>query len=100
MKVLIAPARFYAICWRFIVIPAATRSQHIMIFEESVPLKVLTSEKLLLSKVGDSVEEALVQSVRVMLTCYGHRECSSLTDASQKILSQKVSRNIGAASKL
>ena len=28
-----------------------------------------------LSKVRDSVEEALVQSAPVMLTCFGHREC-------------------------
>ena len=40
-----------------------------------------------LSKIGDStlyVEEAHVQSTPVRLTCYGHQECSSLTDAGQK----------------
>ena len=82
MKVLITPARLCAMCWQFIVIPAATRSHHIMAFWKSAPLKVLTSGTLPLSKVGDSVE------------------CSSLTDASQKIWSRNVSRNIGASSKL
>ena len=46
---------------------------------KSVALKVLKSGRLTLS-----VEEALVQSAPVMLTCYGHRECSSLTVAGQK----------------
>ena len=58
----------------------------IMAFGKSVPLKVLTSGTLPLSKVGDSVEEALVQSAPIILTSYGRRECSSLTDASQKII--------------
>ena len=100
MKVLITPARLCAMCWQFIVIPAATRSHPIMAFGKSVPLKVLTSGSLSLSKVGDSVEEALSQSAPVMLTSYGRRECSSLTDASQKIWWRKVSRNIGVSSKL
>ena len=66
-------------------------------------LKVLRSETLSLSKVGDVtlfVEEALEQSTSFMLSCYGHPECSSLTDARQKIWSLKVSRSIGAAPKL
>ena len=70
---------------------------------KGVALKVLTSEALSLSKVGDmtlSVEEALEQSTSFMLSCYGHPECSSLTGARQKIWSQKVSRSIGAAPKL
>ena len=56
-----------------------------------------------LSNVGDStlyVEEARVQSAPTRLTCYGHQECSSLTDAGQKIWSRKVPRNISDASKL
>ena len=51
-------------------------------------LKVLRSRRRPLPEVGDitlSVEEALVQSAPVMLTCYGHRECSSLSDAGQKV---------------
>ena len=54
---------------------------------KGVALKVLRSETLSLSKVGDmtlSVEEALEQSTSFMLSCYGHPECSSLTDARQK----------------
>ena len=56
-----------------------------------------------LSKAGDStlsVEEARVQSAPFRLTCYGHQECSSLTDAGPKIWSRNVPRNISAASKL
>ena len=56
-----------------------------------------------LSKVGDStlsVEEARVQSAPIRLTCYCHQECSSLTDAGQKIWSRKVPRNSRAALKL
>ena len=70
---------------------------------KSVALKVLRSETLSLSKVGDMtlfVEEALEQSTSFMLSCYGHLECSSLTDARQKIWSRKVSHSIGAAPKL
>ena len=55
---------------------------------KGVALKVLRSETLSLSKFGDmtlSVEEALEQSISFMLSCYGHPECSSLTDARQKI---------------
>ena len=55
---------------------------------KSVALKVLRSGRLPLSDVSDitlSVVEALVQSTPVMLTCHGHRECSSLTDAGQKV---------------
>ena len=51
-------------------------------------LKVLRSGRLPLSDVGEitlSVEEAIVQSAPVMLTRYAHRECSSLTDAGQKV---------------
>ena len=33
--------------------------------------------------------EARVQSAPVRLTCHGHQECSSLTDAGQKIWSRK-----------
>ena len=67
---------------------------------KGVALKVLRSETLSLSKVGDmtlSVEETLEQSTSFMLSCYGNPECSSLTDARQKIRSRKVSRSIGAA---
>ena len=70
---------------------------------KGVALKVLRSETRSLSKVGDMtlfVEEALEQSTSFMLSCYGHPECSSLTDARQKIWSRKVSRSIGAAPKL
>ena len=55
---------------------------------KNVALKVLRSGRLPLSEDGDiklSVEEAIVQSTLVMLTCYGHRECSSLSDAGQKV---------------
>ncbi len=55
---------------------------------KSVALKVIRSGRLPLSEVGDitlSVEEALVQSAPVMLTCCGNRECSSLADAGQKV---------------
>ena len=55
---------------------------------KSVALKVLRSERLSLSEVGDItlyVEEALVQSAPVMLTCYGDRECSSLSGSGQKV---------------
>ena len=70
---------------------------------KGVALKGLRSKTLSLSKVGNmtlSVEEALEQSTAFMLSCYGHPECSSLTDARQKIWSRKVSRSIGASPKL
>ena len=70
---------------------------------KGVALKVLRSETLSLSKVGNmtlSVEEALEQSTSFMLSCYGHPECSSLTESRQKIWSRKVSRSIGSAPKL
>ena len=50
---------------------------------ESVALNVLGSGRPGVGNKTLSVEEALVQSASVMLTCYGHRECSSLTDAGQ-----------------
>ena len=56
-----------------------------------------------LSKFGDStlsVEEPRVHTAPVRLTCYGHQECSSLTDAGQNIWSQKVPLNISVTSKL
>ena len=70
---------------------------------KSVALKTIRSATLPLSNVGDttlSVEEALVQSAPIMLSCYGHPECSSLTDARQHIWlwSRKVLRKIGAVS--
>ena len=67
---------------------------------KGVALKVLRSETLSLSEVGDMtlyVEEALEQSTSFVLSCYGHPECSSLTESRQKIWSRKVSRSIGAA---
>lgn len=70
---------------------------------KAVAVKVLRSGILSLSKLGDislSVKDTLAQSTRFMLSCYGHPECASLTDARQKIWSQKVSRSIGAAPKL
>lgn len=70
---------------------------------KGVTLKVLRTGKLSLSKVGDitvSVEEALVQATHFILSCYGRPECTSLTDARQKIWSRKVSQSIGAAPKL
>ena len=70
---------------------------------KGVALKVLRSETLSLSKVSDMtlfVEEALEQSTSFMLSCYGHPECSSLTDTRQKMWSRKMSRSIGAASML
>ena len=70
---------------------------------KGVALKELRSETLSLSKVGNmtlSVEEVLEQSTSFMLSCYCHPECSSLTDARQKIWARKVSRSIGAAPKL
>ena len=70
---------------------------------KGVALKVLRSETLSLSKVGDMtlfVEEGLEQSTSFMLSCYRYPEYPSLTDARQKIWSQQVSRSIGAAPKL
>ena len=54
---------------------------------KGVALKVLRSETLSLSEVGDMtlyVEEALEQSTSFMLSCYGHPECSSQTESRQK----------------
>lgn len=70
---------------------------------KGVALKILRSGALSLSKVGDvtaSIQDALLQATPFILSCYGHPECTSLTDARQKIWSQKVSRSIGAAPKL
>ena len=41
-----------------------------------------------------------MQATNFMLSCYGHPECTSLTDARQKIWSWKVSQRTGAAPKL
>ena len=104
MKPLTRTARLWAICWR--QSHGLTGCDPVATYHgigKGVALKVLRSETLSLSKVGDmtlSVEEALEQSTSFMLSCYGHPECSSLTDARQKIWSRKVSRSISAAPKL
>ena len=70
---------------------------------KGVALKILRSSGLSLSKVGDitsSVQDALGQSTPFVLSCYGHPESASLTDARQKIWSRKVLRSLGAAPKL
>lgn len=70
---------------------------------KGVTLNILRTGKLSLSKVGDitvPVEEAVVQATHFILSCYGRPECTSLTDARQKIWSRKVSQSIGAAPKL
>ena len=70
---------------------------------KGVALKILRSSGFSLSKVGDitsSVQDALGQSTPFVLSCYGHPESASLTDARQKIWSRKVSRSLGAAPKL
>ncbi|KAJ4918215.1 hypothetical protein JOQ06_000075 [Pogonophryne albipinna] len=70
---------------------------------KGVALKVLRSNVHSLSNVGDincSVEDAVQQSTRFLLSCYGHPECESMTEARQKIWSTKVSRSIGGAPKL
>jgi hypothetical protein len=67
---------------------------------KGVALKALKSNAHNLSKVGDtnsSLQDAIQQSTRFMLSCYGHPECESMTAARQKIWSTKVSRRIGAA---
>jgi len=70
---------------------------------KGVALKVLRSSGLSLSNIGDitsSVQDAIEQSIPFILSCYGHPESTSLTDARQKIWSRKVSRSLGAAPKL
>lgn len=70
---------------------------------KGVALKVLRSNKHTLSSVGDvnsSVEEAVEQATKFILSCYGHPECGSMTEARQKIWSTKVSRSIAGAPKL
>ena len=70
---------------------------------KGVALKILKTGNLSLSYVGDitaSVEEAFGQATQFILSCYGHPECLSLTDARQKIWSRKVSHSIAAAPKL
>ena len=55
---------------------------------KGVALKVLRSNKHTLSSVGDvnsSVEDAVQQATKFMLSCYGHPECGSMTEARQKI---------------
>ncbi len=47
-----------------------------------------------------SVEETLVQATSFMLSCYGHPECTSPTDALQKIWFREVLQSVGAALKL
>ena len=64
---------------------------------------LLRSGGLSLSKVGDitiPVQDSLGQSTSSIVSCYGHPESASLTDARQKIWSLRVSRSIGAAPKL
>ena len=71
---------------------------------KGIALKVLRSGGLSLSKVGDissSVEEdAFGKSTSFIVSCYGHPESASLTDARQKIWSLRVSRSIDAAPEL
>ena len=70
---------------------------------KGIALKVLRSSGLSLSTVGDitsSVQDALGQSTSFIVSCYGHPESASLTDARQKIWSLRVSRSIGASPKL
>ena len=70
---------------------------------KGVTLKVLRTSNLSLSKIGDitvSIEEAVVQATHFILSCYGRPECTSLTDARQKIWSRKVSQSTSAAPKL
>ena len=88
MKVLMAPARLRAV---LLAVRDLTGCDTVATYHgirKNVALKVLRSGRLLLSEVGDitlSVEEALVQSAPVMLSCYGDRECSSMSDAGQKV---------------
>ena len=91
MKVL---ARLWAVYWRFVVLPASTRSQHIMALGRVWHWMFSDPKDLGVGNKTLSVEEALVQSTSVMLTCYGHRECSSLTDAGQNEWSQILSHSI------
>ncbi len=89
------------ICWRsmFYITGCDTVATYHGI-GKLVALKVLRTGKLSLFNVGDitvSVEEVPVQATNVMLSCYGRPECTSLTDARQKIWSWKVSQRIGAA---
>ena len=70
---------------------------------KGVALKELKSHQHSLSKVGEinsSLQDALQQASQFMLSCYGHPECDSMTEARQKIWSIKVSRSLGGAPKL
>ena len=53
-----------------------------------------------LGNISSSVEEVMSQATAFMLYCYGHPECSSLTEARQKIWSAKVASNVASAPKL
>ena len=65
---------------------------------KGIALKVLRSNGISLSKVGDITSS--VQSTWFIVSCYGHPESAYLTDSRQKIWSLRVSRSIGAAPKL
>ena len=70
---------------------------------KGLALKVLRSKVHSLNHVGNissSLEDAIHQSKHFILSCYGHSDCKTLTEARQTIWSKKVSRSICSAPKL
>lgn len=66
-------------------------------------LKALKTRKYPLDSLGNissSIDRVLKQATQFMLACYSHPECSSLTEARQKIWSTKVASQIASAPKL
>ncbi len=61
---------------------------------------MVNSPSLRFGDITVSVEEALVQATSFMLSYCGRPECTSLTDALQKIWLRKISQSIGAAPNL
>lgn len=70
---------------------------------KGVALKVLRSKKYSLKYVGDinsALTNGIQQARQFLLSCYGHPECETMTEARQKMWSNKVSRSICSAPKL
>ena len=66
-------------------------------------LKALRSQPFMLDDIGNTektVQDAVEQATPFMLLCYGQPKCISMTEARQKLWTNKVARCIGAAPEL
>ncbi len=47
-----------------------------------------------------SIEDVMNQATLFMLSCYGHPECATLTEARQRVWAVQVAKNVASAPKL